>query len=1184
MLIIRLFGSLTIEQDAQRVLLPASVQARDLLACLALSPQRKFTRSALIGIFWPDESEEHSRRALSQALWHIRRLFPELVIVEAETISLNPQAEVWVDVQAFERAVQTWLPGDHLSPEGHLALAQAIDLYRGDLLESNYNDWALLERERLRGQYQQVLEKLLMAEKSNGAFEQALEYGLRLLQSDSLRETVHRDVMRLQHLLGRPEAALRQFEICRHALKEELNLDPEPETLALAQEIARRDKAGTAPYLPQLPPAQEAWHRSLPLVGRQAERAFLLAHVEAALQKRGAIVLLEGEAGIGKTRLLQEIARDAEWRGAQVLWSSGLENGTPPFQPLLAAINAGLSPLRIRQIRQALESPWLQALHPHIPQLLGSQDELQNGPSLSAQLEHSRFVEALTALLKGWAMAVPLIFILDDLHWLDADTLSILPDLATRSNQSGVLWLAAYRVEEVRARQGVWEQIQAMDRAGPLGRLELNRLDQNATGELIRVSLGLRQSAPLFEARLYQETDGNPFFVLETLRSLQDEGLLSRQEEDRWKTPWDEATTDYTELPLPPQVERVIARRLEMLSQTSRKILHSAAILGSQPDYEALQALSRLEVLDFLEVLRDLTQRHFLEETDSGYRFNHDKILQVVYGEIEPADRKRLHHAAGEALEALQPEQVNELARHFTCADEFEKSAHYSLLAAGRAAAMYANRQAIAFYHQAWQALNLCDESCDSPRRMDLLIARASLYNRIGQRESQKTDLEALDHILSDPAAQARQHLRWAKYYEAVSDYPGVIKAAQRTIESASALNDKALMAAGQILLGRALNMQAHSQEAEAILKEALQNACLSGDDALQAASAFGLARIYYDYQNRYAEAFEHCRRALEIYQSRQDLASAADTLQLMGGVLTDLGNIEEALECKQEALAIRRKIGDRRGESNALYSLAIYYRDRGDFLTSLEYSRQAAAIAQAVGERRTEAYARTYIGINLEESDPRQSLEEYQRALEIRRAIGQHAVAVDTLAGLARASLKLGRNAEALAYIQEALSWVEANGTFGVGDLGLVYLAAYDTFMTAGEQEHARQVICAAYDNLMKRAETISNDSARQRFLTNLPQHCRVIKLYHMHLCRTIQVVLPALGQAGKTQVVTWSMDAPGDTEITGKVARRRQRLKRLLREAKEQGAEPTYQHLADALQVSIRTIERDMAEMGNE
>jgi DNA-binding SARP family transcriptional activator len=1185
MLQIRLFGPLAIERNGKSAALPPSNLARGLLAYLALYHGRKHTRSLLTGTFWPDEPEERARRALSQAIWHIRRLFPDLVEAEAETVGIPARANVWVDALAFEQSLRPWLNLSPLPEAGCAALAEAIDLYRGDLLEGIYEDWALLERERLRGQYQQALEELLLAEKSSGRFEQALEYGLHLLKSDSLRESVHREVMRLQHLLGRPEAALRQFETCRRLLREELDVEPETETLALAQETVRRHGLDPLPYLPERPPAASpcldgAHPRHIPLVGRQAERAQILQHVEAALERRGGILLVEGEAGVGKTRLLQEVARDAEWRGAQVLWGRGLESGTLPYRPLLDALEAGLSPLRLRQIRQLIEPLWLKTLQPHLSSLasldLGRQDSLH----LPAALEERRFTEALAALLESWASVTPLALALDDLHWMDGDTLGILPNLALRLSQSGVLWIAAYRGEEVRSMPGAWERIQALDRAGLLGRMELSRLDQNRTGELIRSSLGLHQPAPLFESRLYQETDGNPLFVLETLRSLQDEGLLTKTENGGWSTPWDGTTADYTELPLPPLVERVITRRLAGLSANAGGVLSAAAVLGSQPDYDILQAICGLKVNAFLDAVRELTRRHFLNEGAAGYCFNHDKILHVAYQEIEPHERQRLHQAAGEALEACQPDQVSELARHFTCAGQWEKSAQYSLMAAEQAADIFANRQAVSDYTQAWEALDHCGEPPDTERRQAILTARAGIYDRLGQREAQRADLEALDGLPSEPRARLEQALRWAKFHEATSNYTGVIQAAKTAIEIAKSIGSLSGMAAAQVLVGRTLNMQADSQDAEAVLREALENARLSGDESLEAACAFALARVYYDYQNRYAEAVEHCQRALEIFETTGDQVSTADTLQLMGGLLTDLGD-EKALECKQKNLDIRRRTGDRRGEANALYSLAIHYRNQGDILVSLEYSRQSVSIARSIGELRTEAYGRTYVGINLEESEPQQSLEEYQRALEIRRAIGQHAVAVDTLAGLARACLRLGRIKEAHSYIQEALAWVDEHGTFGVGDIGLVRLAAYDTFMAAGETERAAQVICTAHDDLMGRAATLADERTRKQFLENTPQHEKILGLYYKHQCRCIQVRLPSGRDSRQVVTVTWTIEAPEDEQVSNKAARRRLRLQRLLKEAREQGAEPAHHHLAETLGAGLRTIERDLAEL---
>jgi len=1173
MLQIRLFGPLTVEQDGHSLPLPASAQARDLLAYLALFHARQHNRSALVGTFWPDLAEERARRALSQALWQIRRFFPDLVTAEAETVRFAPPASFRVDALDFERLAKAAFnaaPQETIRQE----LEQALALYRADFLEGNYADWALLERERLREFYLLALERLGQLEKSSGHYDRALDLALRLSGAEPLNEVAHREIMRLRHLLGQPEAALRQFELCCDILRRELEADPSPETLAVMAEInhlaekkASENQTGRESLIPA------------PLVGREAERAALVGFLEGIFQGLGGLVLLEGEAGVGKTRLLQDIARDAEWRGAQVLWGSAREaQERKPFAPLAEALQSGLSPLRVTQVQQVVERIWLQTVfpllspHPALP-------AIEAAPPLPPAQEGARLVEAVARLLQGWAGITPLVLILEDLHWADQDTLAVLPALARQSNSCGVLAICSYRGEEARANPQVWEALQAVNRGRLLSQRVLSRLDGQATGELIRRSLGLASPAPLFEERLFRETDGNPLFILETLRALQDEGLLTRAENGTWATPWDETTADYAELPLPPVVEKVITHRLERLPAALRRPLEVVAALGSQFDFEALIATSGLDAPAALETARELIRRSFLRETPNGYRFEHDKIHQVAYEEIEADKRHLLHRKIAAYLLETRPTQLDALAWHSWRGESWEQAVRYNQEAGQAAMALHANREARLYLTRALGALDQLPPGSDPRPRADLLRAREAVDDRLGNRAAQKADLEALDALSAAPGERAQQALRWARYYDTVSDYPAAIRAAQQASELAGGENEQATQAAAQIIWGRALNMQAQAAQSQAILEQALENARAAGDARCQADCLHALARVHYDHQDRYEQALACCQAALGIVQALADRELEANLRQMMSNLFSDLGQVERAYQEKNAVLRLRREIGDRRGEAMILYSLAIYYRDRGDDDASLEHTRASLVIAEAIGDQRLEAYDRTYLGLLMEARDPHESLRQYSRALQIRRQIGQEALTVDTLAGLARACLQLGEVEEARAHIQEALDWVEAHGTFGVGDTCLVYLAAYEAFTAAGQEGQAAQVIRAAYDDLMKRAASLADEAARAQFLQNTPQHNKVLALYHRQRCRCIQARLPSSRDASQTVTVAWTLEAPEDAQVGDKTARRRHRLQRLLEEARAQGAAPTQRDLAKALGVGLRTIERDMA-----
>lgn len=225
-----LFGPLTLYCGDEQLDFSGSTSARTLLAYLLLRRGRPQSRLKIAGIFWPEMDEARSRRSLTQALWRIRSLLPDHLETDAQHIHIPKTPSLVVDVEDFESLTDSYSRFDVITPEEKLACAQslrqAVDLYRGDLLEGSYDDWALAERERLRELYLRSLENLIEIEKSRGDYTQALDFALKLAQADPFREAAHREVMRLYFALDRPEAALTQYENCVKVMSERKNSAP----------------------------------------------------------------------------------------------------------------------------------------------------------------------------------------------------------------------------------------------------------------------------------------------------------------------------------------------------------------------------------------------------------------------------------------------------------------------------------------------------------------------------------------------------------------------------------------------------------------------------------------------------------------------------------------------------------------------------------------------------------------------------------------------------------------------------------------------------------------------------------------------------------------------------------------------------------------------------------------------
>lgn len=1253
--------------------LPASTAARSLMAFLLLRRRQAHPRPVLAGTFWPDMPEPQARRALTQALWHIRRALPGLVCADTDGVTILADARVWVDVQVFQELLDPGRPGGERDERADLRMA--IELYRGDLLEGFYDDWILAERERLREIYIRALERLVYLEKSAGQFQPALDIALRLTQVDPLQEAAHREVMRLHVALGQPEAALRQFEVCRRVLQDELDLEPDAETMGLAVAIRSAGAQESLPYLPLATAAPDA--RGMPtlpvaLVGREAERRELLAHIEEALHGGGGMVLVEGEAGAGKTRLMQEIARDAAWRGAQVIWGRGRElEGAGPYTPWVEALQDGLSPLRAGQLAHSVEHIWLQVLAQLLPALRAQAPALSPPPPLEPKNERDRLVNAIAQLLAAWGQYTPLVIILEDLHWAGENGLDLCLGMAERIRRQRVLVIGTYRSGEARAQPRLWEQLSALDRTGLCGRLVLPRLDSAATGELIRHSLGLGQPAPAFEGRVYRETQGNPLFVLETLRALCDEGLLFRDQQGTWNTPWDETTADYAELPLPRAVERVIARRLEWLAPVERATLEAASVLGSDFDFRLLQAACGVGAGDCLAAAGALVRRHLLDELPEVYAFSHAVIREMAYRGIAPDALRMLHRRAAEALEALRPGGVQALAYHYTHGEVWDKAARAHVEVGRQAAAVYAARAALDAYDQALDILREHQPfSGDDADRVtfDILAARCSLLQIAGSKEQCAANVEAMLALathLGTPDKQVEALLRQAEYLgTSASEYAAALDAAEeaRTLarkhglrrgeaEAWQVIGDVHTLlgqypAAEEALhhalaawreLGEPATQVTHAylqlvstyrgkgdlDRAEAAARKALEMAEAQRDMLALAHVHNGLAWIARAHGDHRAEA-DHCRAMLAQMQAIGHRYYEGVALNNLSLACSALGDLRGAAEAAEQALGVFRQIGHRYGQTLLLLNLSSRYKEIGrpaqaraalaeglqlaqqlgltdeetrmlsslaelltnvgEFAAAGEALDRADEISRALDSAYLSAMLRYRRGmLCLRTGDPAEAGTHFAEAARMYAAGGSAEFANAARSYLAASHLQLGDLPQAIALSTQA--WQDAESRTGGPDLD-VYFNHYQVMRAAGETTAALAALEKAHALVQERCSALPDPEWRRGSITDVPLHQTIVTAWEALKPTRVTVRLPRAGaptgralRDDEQVAVTWTVAAAQDDAIPDKVARRRARLLRLLEEAHAQGATPTVEDLAAALEASPATVKRDLA-----
>jgi len=770
------------------------------------------------------------------------------------------------------------------------------------------------------------------------------------------------------------------------------------------------------------------------LIGRHSELTTLHALIDQARSAQGQLVLISGEAGIGKSRLVAEVQMYAKEQGFLLLQGNCFPTDRSyPYAPLLDLLRSSQAKELLATYTTGLEPLTRELALLHLD-LVPLPSDVTLLPPLEPEQEKRRLFVALTHFFTSLAAKQPILFIIEDIHWSDETSLELLLYLARSFTHLSILFVLTYRSDEVFPE--LRHFLAEFDREHLARDFPLQRLNRAEVDAMMRAIFAVHQAAPagLLES-MYALTEGNPFFIEEVLKSLIATGEITNREGIWERTLLFGAHMRHPSIPR--SVQDIIYLRTKQLSAPAKQVLTLAAVAGRRFDFSILQRVMQIEESNLLVCMKELVVAQLVKEESAGwFSFRHALTREAVYAELLVVERRALHRRVAETIEqsvspsSILDAQLVDLAYHFYEGEVWSKAAAYGQRAGERALILYAPRSAIEHLTRTLDALSHLDGTPPAA----VLRARGQAYETIGEFEQARADYERALSIArqTQDGPMEWQSLLDIGFWWVGRDYTQAGEWFRRSLDLSQGLADPRLHARSLNRFGNWLvntgrvadGLQAH-QEALAIF-EKLQDQ----EGMAETFDLLGMANGIYGDTVRSVEQYDRAIASLRALSDSQGLISSLTTRVAYASpiwVETTYSVCDQPERCYRdvtEALRLARQVDSLTGQAYVEWNAGLAFASFGELGRGLTHARESVRIASEIQHAQWLAAAYFTLGrVYFLSLEANLAVQAFETGLAMARDIGSAWWVGNITAYLAQAYLLQGALPRAAAALQAVMA-----------------------------------------------------------------------------------------------------------------------------------------------------------------